>query len=226
MVVLTIVTQKNGDTVYFDSPLPKVHFMKLLSCSLYNSWDTIKGGSAALQDRKLNPGAKVSTLPAGHYDLDSLAKKITNLFSPPNLEFHYDGLVVETNGPLGQLVIKNTGRSQINLGDNLAKLFETSQILPLTNVKHVLTTTSYFIHCDLIDKTNNLFNAKRSDILAKFDVKGKPYEKVRYNASSQQPFRDCSTASHVNSITLSVRDQNGMLFDFKDMPIEFEIELN
>ena len=59
MVVLTIVTQNNGDTVYFDSPLPKVHFMKLLSCSLYNSWDTIKkGGSAALQDRKLNPGGK------------------------------------------------------------------------------------------------------------------------------------------------------------------------
>ena len=225
MVVITIVAQNNGDTVYFDSPIPKVHFMKLLSCSLYNSWDTIKGGSVALQDRKLNPGAKVSTLPAGHYDLGGLAKKIENLFS--NLDFHYDGLVVKTNNPLGQLVIENTGKSQINLGDNLAKLFETSQILPLiTNVKHVLTTTSYFIHCDLIDKTNNLFNAKRSDILAKFDVKGKPYEKVSYNASSQQPFRDCSTDSHVNKITLSVRDQDGMLFDFKGMPIEFEIELN
>ena len=160
-----------------------------------------------------------------HYDLGGLAKKIENLFT--NLDLHYDGLVVETNGPLGQLVIKNTGESQINLGDNLAKLFETSQILPpITNVKHVLTTTSYFIHCDLIDKTNNLVNAKRSDILAKFDVKGKPYEKVRYNASSQQPFRDCSTDSHVNSITLSIRDQDGMLFDFKGMPIEFELELN
>ena len=86
-------------------------------------------------------------------------KKIKNLFT--NLNFHYDGLVVKTNDPLGQLVIENTGKSQINLGDNLTKLFETSQILPLiTNVKHVLTTTSYFIHCDLIDKTNNLFNAK------------------------------------------------------------------
>ena len=75
MVVLTIVTQKNGDTFYFGTPIPKVHFIKLLSCSLYNSWDTIKGGSAALQDRKLNPSSKVSKLPAGHYDLDSLAKK-------------------------------------------------------------------------------------------------------------------------------------------------------
>ena len=152
-------------------------------------------------------------------------KKIKNLFT--NLDFHYDGLVVKTNNPLGQLVIENNGKSQINLGDNLAKLFETGQILPLiTNVKHILTTTSYFIHCDLIDKTNNLFNAKRSDLLAKFDITGKPYEKVRYDASYQQPFRDCSTDKYVNSITLSVRDQYGELFGFKGMPIEYELELN
>ena len=101
MVVITIVTQKNGDTIYFDPPLTKVHFMKLLSCSLYNSWDTLKGGSAGLDDRKLNPSGKTSKLPTGHYDLDTLAKKKTNLFT--NTELHYDGLVTETNAPLGQL---------------------------------------------------------------------------------------------------------------------------
>ena len=85
---------------------------------------------------------------------------------------------------------------------------------------------SYFIHCNLIDRDNNLFNNKKSDLLAKIDVKGKPYEKVRYDASPQQPIRDCSTDKHVNSITLSVRDENGELFDFKNMPLEFELELN
>ena len=223
MVVLTIVTQKNGDTFYFDTPIPKVHFMKLLSCSLYNSWDTIKGGSAALDNRQLNPSGKVSKLAAGHYDLDSLAKEITNLF----LKFPYHELNAETNSPLGQLVIKNTGSSRISLDDNLVKLFGTGNTLPMiTNIKHVMTTTAYFIHCDLIDKTNNLFNAKRSDLLAKFDITGKPYEKVRYNASSQQPFRDYSTDKHVNSITLSVRNQDSELFDFKGFPLEFELELN
>ena len=225
MVVITIVTQKNGDTIYFDTPLPKVHFMKLLSCSLYNSWDTLNGGSAGLQDSILNPSGKVSKLPAGYYDPDSLAKKITKLFT--NTEFHYDGLVVKTNDPLGQLVIENTGKSRISLDANLAKLFGTEQNLPLiTNIKRVITTTAYFIHCDLIDKTNNLFNAQRSDILAKFDITGKPYQKIRYDASSHQPFRDCSADKHVNSITLSVRDQDGELFDFKRMPIEYELELN
>ena len=105
MVVLTIVTQKNGDTVYFSPPLPKVYFMKLLSCSLYNSWDTIKIGSAALDDRNLNPSGAVSKLPSGHYDLDSLAKKITNLFSNQN----YNKFETEKNTPHGQLVIHNFG---------------------------------------------------------------------------------------------------------------------
>ena len=222
MVVLTIVTQKNGDTVYFDSPLPKVHFMKLLSCSLYNSWDTINGGSVALDDRRLNPSGKVSELATGHYDLDSLAKEITNLL----LKLPYDGLNAKTNSPLGQLVIENTGSSRIGLDDNLAKLFGSDNTLPIiTYIKRLNMPTAYFIHCDLIDKTNNLFNAQRSDILAKFDITGKPYEKVMYETASSFPFRDCSTDSHVNSITLSVRDKDGELFDFKGMPIEFELEL-
>ena len=222
MVVLTIVTQKNGETIYFDTPLPKVHFMKLLTCSLYNSWDTHKG-RAGLQDKSLNPSGAISKFDAGYYDLDTLAKKITDLFS----DLKYRGLETEKNTPFGQLVIKNFGAKQINLDDNLAKLFGTGQNLPLiTNVKRISSTTEYFIHCDLIDKTNNLFNAQRSDLLAKFDIAGKPYEKVRYDASSQQPFRDCSTDKHVNSITLSVRNQDGELFDFKGMPIEYELELN
>ena len=223
MVVLTIVTQKNGDNIYFSPPLPKVHFIKLLSCSLYNSWDTINGGTAGLDDRILNPTGSVSKLPSGHYDLDSLAEKITNLFSNQK----YNGFETQKNTPHGQLVIHNFGAKKITLDKNLAKLFKTGENLPLqTVIKRVITTTAYFIHCDLIDKTNNLLNAQRSDILAKFDITGKPYEKVSYFASSQQPFRDCSTDKHVNSITLSVRNQDGELFDFKGSPIEYELELN
>jgi len=30
MVVLTIVTEKNGETIYFEDPIAKVHFMKLI----------------------------------------------------------------------------------------------------------------------------------------------------------------------------------------------------
>ena len=86
--------------------------------------------------------------------------------------------------------------------------------------------TAYFIHCYLIDRNYNFFDNKKSDLWAKIHVKGKPHEKVRYDAPPQQPIRDCSTTSHANSIAISVRDQNGELFDFNGMPLEFELELN
>ena len=134
----------------------------------------------------------------------------------------------ETNTAIGQLVINNFGEKQSNLDLDLAKLFGIGQNLLLkTIIKGIITPTAYFIHCDLIDRNNNLFNGNgRSDLLARFDVKGKPYEKVRYDTSLQFPFRDCSTDSHVNSITLSIRDQDSELFDFKGMPFEFELEIN
>ena len=31
--MLTIVTQNNGETVYFEDLIPKVHFIKLIPCS-------------------------------------------------------------------------------------------------------------------------------------------------------------------------------------------------
>ena len=93
-------------------------------------------------------------------------------------------------------------------------------------IKKLNSPSTYFIHCDLIDKSQNFLNNKKSDLLATFDIKGRPYEKVSYYASPQQPWRDCSTDSHVNSITVVVRDQDGELFDFNGLPLEFQLEIN
>ena len=35
-----------------------------------------------------------------------------------------------------------------------------------------------------------------------------------------------ATTYDVNSITLSVKDEKGNLFDFNGMPLEFELEIN
>ena len=68
-------------TVYFDEPIPQVHFMKLISCSLYNSWHTLKReGSAVLGDEKKDNSVPVSKIPPGHYNLEGLAKVIDGLF--------------------------------------------------------------------------------------------------------------------------------------------------
>ena len=42
-----------------------------------------------------------------------------------------------------------------------------------------------FVHCDLIDKEKNLFNGKWSDLLAWFDITGKPFEKISYRVSAK-----------------------------------------
>jgi len=152
-----------------------------------------------------------------------MAKKIDGLFD----NYGYKQLETEINQPVGQLVIKNFGGKPIELDRDLAGLLGIGRKLNLiTFVKRFTVPTTYFIHCDLIDTERNLFNGKRSDVLAPFDVKGKPYEKVSYQGSPQQVLRDCSTGEFINSITINVKDENGELFDFKGFPLLFELELN
>ena len=90
-----------------------------------------------------------------------------------------------------------------------------------------LNPNTYFVHCDLIDKRQNLLNGKPSTVLARFDVRGQPFEKVHYQTPQQHVLRDTDSGDYdVNSITLSVKDENGNLFDFNGMPLEFEVEIN
>ena len=225
MVVLTIVTQKNGEIVYFDELIPEVYFMKLLSCSLYNSWHNLtKAGQIYFSEDNREV---LASIPQGHYTFQSLAEELTK-----SLE-QYDNkknIKLETNKPNSVLKItvwEPTISKEIAVSHTLGQLINSGLTLTMiTYVNKLNSPSTYFIHCDLIDRNKNFFNGKRTDILAKFDVRGKPYEKVSYHTNLQQPFRDCSTDSHVNSITLSVRDQDGELFDFKGMPIEFELEIN
>ena len=39
MVLLTIVTKSNPHTLYFDHPIEKPSYIRLLSASIYNSWN-------------------------------------------------------------------------------------------------------------------------------------------------------------------------------------------
>ena len=195
--------------------------MKLISCGLFNSWDTLKKeGSASLEIK--DEVLSISKLPPGHYNLESLAKEIGGLFA----KFNYR-LETETNTPVGQLVIKHFGLKLIELDRDLASLLGIGRkLLFITFTKRLTYPTTYFIHCDLIDKEQNLFNSKKSDVLALFYIKGTPFEKVSYHGSPQQVLHDCSTDEFINSITISVKDENGELFDFKGFPLIFELEVN
>ena len=96
MVVITIVTQKYGETVYFDEPIPKV-----ISCSLFNSWHNLtKEGGASLFDKQGN--ASVMKIPPGHYNIEILGKEIKDVFKIYSYQ-----LGTERNTPFDQLVIFN-----------------------------------------------------------------------------------------------------------------------
>jgi len=109
----------------------------------------------------------------------------------------------------------------------LADLLGTAtQLGHFTYVKKLNTPSVYFIHFDLINRSKNFFNGKKSKVFAKFNIIGLPYNKVTYHSLLQETLRECSTDKHVHQITLSVKDESGEMFDFNGLPIEFVLELN
>ena len=81
MVLLTIVTNSNPHTLYFDHPIEKPSYIRLLSTSLYNSWHNLKEGVVI----STTPGSygtttKANLLP-GHYTIDVLGPVQTPYFS-------------------------------------------------------------------------------------------------------------------------------------------------
>ena len=145
-------------------------------------WDTLKKESIAiLGDEKTSP-VNVSKIPPGHYTLENLAKLINDLFS----NYNYNKLEAQINTPEALLQIKDFGAKPIALNRDFANIFGIDNALKLiTNVKRLRYPTTYFIHCDLIDRNINFFN-KKSDLLAKIYVRGKAYEKVSLFVTARQ----------------------------------------
>ena len=69
---------------------------------------------------------------------------------------------------------------KVSFDKNLSELLCIDQELQeIRYVKRMKSPTTYFIHCDLVDKEQNLLNGKPSTVLQTFDIKGKPYEKKK-----------------------------------------------
>ena len=223
MVLLTIVTNSNPHTLYFDHPIEKPSYIRLLSASLYNSWFNLKqNASIVYLDLTSNKTTTRQVLP-GHYTLGHIAAEMQSAFVPKNVDIQ-----TELNTPQGGMTIYKTGMANVRLDQNLAELLGIMpSLMFITFVKRLTSPSTYLVHCDLPDKRQNLLNGKPSTVLARFDIRGKPFEKVHYQTPQQQVLRDTSTGDYdVNSLTISVQDENGNLFDFNGQPLEFEVEIN
>ena len=215
MVLLTVVTTSNPHTLYFDHPIEKPSCIRLLSASLYNSWHNLKEEAVI----SITDPARANLLP-GHYTIDALVNEFNEL-SKHNPKF---GITAQANTPVSAMTIK--GQNNITFSNSLLQLLGIQRLLLVTFVKQLNSPTTYFIHCDLIDKRQNLLNGKPSTVLARFDIRGQPFERVHYQTPQQHVLRDTDSGDYdVNSITLSVQDENGNFFDFNNQPLEFEVEI-
>ena len=222
MVIPTVVTKENPHTVYFDQPIQKPSYIRLLSCSLYNSWFNLKeGGKIFYTDDKKNQRSE-SILP-GNYTIEEMAKTLESSFKK-----YGEVIKTEINTPVGQMVIQKVDPfEKIKFDKNLSEFLGIDQDLQwIRYVKRMKSPTTYFIHCDLVDKEQNLLNGKPSTVLQTFDITGKPYENVFYQSSPQHILRDISADKHITNMTISVREENNDLFNFNQEPLQFLIEIN
>ena len=68
MTILRIITNANGHTVYFKEPIKNFQYIKLVSCSLYNSWINLKeNGLITLTYNNDNQGQSHIEIPHGHH---------------------------------------------------------------------------------------------------------------------------------------------------------------
>ena len=223
MVLLTVVTNSNPHTLYFDHPIEKPNSIRLLSASLDNSWYNLKGNAALVYLDLTSNSSVTENIPRGYYTLEQLANKIKEAFAAQNV-----GLKTELYTPRSVMTIHNPKEADIQLSQNLSQLLGIeADLKKVVYVARLHAPSTYFVHCDMIDKKQNLLNGKPSTVLARFGIRGKPFERVRYQTPQPHVLRDTESGDYdVNSITLSVQDENGNLFDFNGLPLEFEVEIN
>ena len=80
MVVSTIIADSNDHTVRFKDLLGKSSYIRLMSCSHYNSWYNLKRRrKVSIFDKQNN--ARVKMISSGKYTLESLAKALGKILS-------------------------------------------------------------------------------------------------------------------------------------------------
>ena len=66
--------KKNGETIFFDELIPKIHFIKLVSCSLYFFWHNLtRAGIISFK----SSGEVIAKIYPGFYTVDTLTKELT-----------------------------------------------------------------------------------------------------------------------------------------------------
>ena len=113
MVVLTVAAPLNDYTIYFKHPLQKPNYIRLISCSLYNSWHNLQTKAEISTTHKETKQQTIAELRPGHYTLEIIAKILTSLLKLP----------IEAKAPQGVIAFNNSKKLTIGMTDNLRLFF-------------------------------------------------------------------------------------------------------
>ena len=89
----------------------------------------------------------------------------------------------------GDIVIENPLQKKVQIDRDLTALLvvikfnltERGRQFKIQAIINQLTSfNAYLIHCDLIDREENLFDGEFSDVISSFDIKGQPFKRVTY----------------------------------------------
>ena len=224
MTILTIITNSNDVIIYFENPLERgFEYIRLISCSLFNSWYNLKErGEIGFVENGITTTKRI---PPGHYTLQSIGKKMQELFEREYVAVKFDdaeGSIVLENSNSNKIIFDRDLTFLLGLNGNMKEISR-AQLKKQTVINRLASFNNYFIHCDLLDKEENLFNGKPSTILACFDVNGKSFERVEYSPKDIT-MKKITSGKYMSSIRITVTDENGELIDFNNLPLRFEIE--
>ena len=219
MVILTIVTKENPHTVYFDQPIQKPSYIRLLSCSLYTSWNSLEKDGIIFYKKDNKQDDAKHFIRKGNYSLGVIGDIFEKGFPEKDLFTVEKGitgrsLIIEAKEPK----IKNFG-----LNKSLIKFFNIpgyknsgidKDYFTKIVIHDDLNPKHYFVNCDLIDKQQSLLNGKPSSLLACFDIRGTPYERIDYQNTHLNVLRDVSAGNHVTHMTISVSNEINELLNF------------
>ena len=238
MVIVTVSTIKNLNTVYFEpQPIPKPSYIRLLSCSLYNSWNSLEKDGIIFYKKVDKQDEETRYLRMGNYSLDDIGDIFEKGFPEKDLLTVEKGitgrsLIIKAKEPK---IGKESKIRKFGLNESLPNFFNLAGYKNSASIEKdyfdqiiidsVSNPKNYFINCDLIDKQQSLQNGKSSSLLACFDIRGKPYEKIHYQNTHVNGLREVSADKHITNMTLSLRDENNNLFDFNGLPPQFQIEI-
>ena len=166
-MIVFLHSDQNPFMTYFSPPI-KAHKVRLISCSLYNSWYNLMGGVVTKQ-------GTAHKIPDSHYKPQTLAKELAkhDVSLTTGLPHEWT-MTVPSGTSLNSAITTLLGKD----GDKY----------------HWKIPYNYEIHCDLVQSYDD---GKLSHVMTKFPPKGNPFHLVEYRPISLD-YDICDLVTEVN----------------------------